>query len=83
MIQNIHEQYLEAGADIVETNTFSGTSIAQADYDLESIVYDLNFESARIAKKLVIFSPKKIPQNRGLLPVRWDQPIKPLRSRPM
>ncbi|MBO6793266.1 MAG: homocysteine S-methyltransferase family protein [Balneolaceae bacterium] len=50
VIQNIHEQYLEAGADIVETNTFSGTSIAQADYGLESIVYELNFESARIAK---------------------------------
>ena len=50
VIQNIHEQYLEAGADIVETNTFSGTSIAQADYELESIVYDLNFESARVAK---------------------------------
>lgn len=50
VIQNIHEQYLEAGADIVETNTFSGTSIAQADYELESIVYDLNFESAKVAK---------------------------------
>lgn len=50
VIQNIHEQYLEAGADIVETNTFSGTTIAQADYELESIVYELNYESARIAK---------------------------------
>ncbi len=50
VIQNIHEQYLEAGADLVETNTFSGTSIAQADYELEDIVYELNFEAARIAK---------------------------------
>lgn len=51
VIQNIHEQYLAAGADIIETNTFSGTSIAQADYDLEHIVYDLNKASAQIAKK--------------------------------
>ena len=51
VIQNIHEQYLEAGADLVETNTFSGTSIAQADYELQDIVYELNFEAARIAKE--------------------------------
>jgi 5-methyltetrahydrofolate--homocysteine methyltransferase len=51
IIQEIHEEYLEAGADIIETNTFSGTWIAQADYELEDIVYDLNFESARIAKE--------------------------------
>ena len=51
IIQAIHEEYLEAGADIVETNTFSGTSIAQADYGLESIVYELNKQSAEIARK--------------------------------
>jgi len=49
----IHKQYLEAGADILETNTFSGTWIAQADYKLESAVYDINFLSAQIAKKAV------------------------------
>ncbi len=51
IIKEIHEKYLEAGADIVETNTFSGTTIAQADYELEDAVYDINFESARIAKE--------------------------------
>lgn len=50
IIQEIHEQYLEAGADIVETNTFSGTTIAQADYELERAVYDINFESAKLAR---------------------------------
>jgi len=50
VIQAIHRAYLEAGADILETNTFSGTTIAQADYHLEDAVYDINFESARIAK---------------------------------
>jgi 5-methyltetrahydrofolate--homocysteine methyltransferase len=51
VIEKIHRQYLEAGADIVETNTFTGTRIAQADYDLQSIIYDLNVEAARIAKR--------------------------------
>jgi 5-methyltetrahydrofolate--homocysteine methyltransferase len=41
-ILSIHKAYLEAGADFIETNTFSSTSIAQADYGLESIVYELN-----------------------------------------
>lgn len=48
-IAEIHHQYLEAGADILETNTFSSTSIGMADYGMESLVYELNFESARIA----------------------------------
>ena len=45
VIQSIHEDYLVAGSDIIETNTFSSTSIAQEDYNLSSIVYDLNFHS--------------------------------------
>lgn len=51
-IADIHRKYLEAGADIIETNTFSGTSIAMADYNMESLVYELNFESAKIAKRI-------------------------------
>jgi len=49
-IAEIHRKYLLAGADIVETNTFSGTTIAMADYQMEELVYELNYESARIAK---------------------------------
>ena len=52
IIKAIHAQYLEAGADIIETNTFSSTSIAQADYKLEHLAYELNYESARIAKEV-------------------------------
>ena len=52
IIEDIHRQYFEAGADIAETNTFSGTWIAQADYGLEKYVYDINFHSAQIAKKV-------------------------------
>jgi 5-methyltetrahydrofolate--homocysteine methyltransferase len=51
VIEAIHRAYLEAGADIIETNTFSGTSIAQADYDLQEQAYRINLESARIARK--------------------------------
>mgnify|MGYP000299188617 CR=1 FL=1 len=51
-ISEIHRKYFEAGADIVETNTFSGTSIAMADYQMEDLVYELNYESAKIAKKV-------------------------------
>ena len=52
IIKDIHKQYFEAGADIVETNTFSGTTIAQADYHLEDAVYDINYYSAKIAKEV-------------------------------
>lgn len=52
IIKEIHRQYFEAGADIVETNTFSGTTIAQADYHLEEAVYDINFQSAKIAREV-------------------------------
>src|SRR5215510_8651413 len=49
IISDIHNGYLEAGADIIETNTFASTSIAQADYGLESAAYDLNVAGARLA----------------------------------
>ena len=52
VIKEIHAKYFEAGADIAETNTFSGTSIAMADYHMEDLVYELNFESAKIAKEV-------------------------------
>jgi len=51
IIKDIHKLYLEAGSDILETNTFSGTSIAQADYDMQDVIYELNFESAKLAKE--------------------------------
>lgn len=51
-IAEVHAKYLEAGADIIETNTFSGTTIAMADYHMEGLVYELNYESAKIARKV-------------------------------
>ena len=51
LIAGIHTAYLEAGADLVETNTFNATSVSQADYGLEHLVYELNREGARIARE--------------------------------
>src|SRR5215203_1630917 len=58
-IREIHLHYFRAGADIVETNTFSGTSIAQADYRLEAIVYELNREGARLAREAAVAAEKE------------------------
>src|SRR5688572_8886410 len=52
IIKEIHRQYFEAGADIIETNTFGSTSVAQADYHLEFLVYEINRQSARIAREV-------------------------------
>ena len=54
VISAIHRKYFEAGADIAETNTFSGTTIAQADYDLQGAVYDINYHSAKIAREVSV-----------------------------
>ena len=51
IVRDIHTAYLEAGSDIVETNTFSSTTIAQADYEMEHLAYELNVESARLARE--------------------------------
>jgi len=60
-IEEVHTAYFKAGADIVETNTFSSTTIAMADYEMENLVYELNFESAKIAKKVALEFTSKEP----------------------
>jgi 5-methyltetrahydrofolate--homocysteine methyltransferase len=62
IIKAIHCEYFEAGADIIETNTFSGTSIAQADYSLEKAVYDINFFSAQLAREAAREFTAKTPE---------------------
>ncbi len=61
IIKGIHREYFAAGADIVETNTFNSTVISQADYNMQSLVYELNFESAKIAKEVADEFNKKFP----------------------
>ncbi|MBC7507431.1 MAG: homocysteine S-methyltransferase family protein [Ferruginibacter sp.] len=58
IVEAIHKEYLEAGADIIETNTFSSTSIAQADYDMQSLAYELNAASVKCARKAIQLSGK-------------------------
>lgn len=61
IIAKIHRQYLEAGADIIETNTFGSTAVAQGDYDLGDLAYEQNFESARIARTVADEITTKTP----------------------
>ena len=82
VISEIHHEYLEAGADIIETNTFSSNPIAQSDYGLESIVYELNVEGARLARA----RGRRVDQRgrrivRGSSPARWGRPIASCRFR--
>lgn len=61
-VQDIHRAYLDAGADIIETNTFSSTSIAMSDYQMEQEVYNLNYQSAKLAKEVADEFTKKQPE---------------------
>ncbi len=62
IIKAIHQEYLKAGADIIETNTFNGTKISQADYGTEQFVYEINFSAAKIAKEAAIEFTKLNPE---------------------
>ncbi len=62
IIKAIHKEYLKAGADIIETNTFSATTVAMADYDMQELAYELNFESAKVAKEAIIEFKKEFPE---------------------
>ena len=61
IIEGIHRAYLEAGADIIETNTFNSTTISQSDYDLADLAYELNLEGAKLAAKAVAAIEAKDP----------------------
>lgn len=62
IIAEIHAAYFEAGADIIETNTFSSTTIAQEDYSLSELAYELNVASAKIAKRVALEYSEKTPE---------------------
>lgn len=64
IIKEIHKTYLEAGADLIETNTFSSTSIGMADYQMEDLAYELNYESAKIAKEVADEFTAKTPHQK-------------------
>jgi len=81
VIAGIHREYLEAGSDIIETNTFSGTAIAQGDYALEPLVYELNLEGAKLARAACDEYTAKDPSRPRSSPARWGPPIGSSRSR--
>jgi 5-methyltetrahydrofolate--homocysteine methyltransferase len=62
VIKEIHQQYLEAGADIIETNTFNANGISMIDYQMDGLVYDMNLASARIAKEAAVQFTAQNPQ---------------------
>src|SRR5437762_9899786 len=68
IITGIHKQYLDAGADIIETNTFSSTSIAMADYEMQSLAYELNVAAVKCARKAII----QFKESRQVSPSRGD-----------
>ncbi len=82
VISAIHHEYLAAGADIIETNTFGGTVIAQGDYALEDAVYDINLQGARLAGPRPTTGRPRHPTSHGSSPARWAQPIERSRFRP-
>ena len=61
IIHEIHSSYLEAGSDIIETNTFNSTAASMADYHMQDLVYELNFSGAKLAKEATLAMEKKIP----------------------
>jgi 5-methyltetrahydrofolate--homocysteine methyltransferase len=63
IIEEIHRQYLEAGADIIETNTFNGTFISQADYGMQDLAYELNFAAAQVARRAADDFTARQPQH--------------------
>ena len=81
-IRGFHADYLRAGADIVETNTFCSTSIAQADYGMEGLAYELNREGARLAKEACRTVEARDAAGRASSPAPSARPTAPPRSRP-
>ena len=61
IIREIHDDFLEAGADVIETNTFNATSISQSDYGLEAVAHEINVEAARLAREAADATTKKTP----------------------
>src|SRR5262245_4625884 len=64
IIRDIHRQYLDAGADIIETNTFNANAVSQSDYGLEGLVYELNLEGARVARAAADDFARQFPDAR-------------------
>lgn len=76
VIQDIHRKYLEAGADIIETNTFSSTTVSMADYHVEQYVREINLAAVKLAVRWLMSIRLKIRKSLVLSLVLWDLPIR-------
>lgn len=83
LISDIHRAYLEAGADIVETNTFNSTRASQADYGLEELAYELNETAALLARQACDRATEANPSRCAMSPASLAPPVKPRRYPPM
>ncbi|BBN55879.1 hypothetical protein TRE132_40040 [Pseudomonas chlororaphis subsp. aurantiaca] len=81
VIGGIEKAYLDAGADILETNTFNATQISMADYGMEALVYELNVEGARLARKVADAKTLETRTSRASSPASWARPAAPARCR--
>jgi 5-methyltetrahydrofolate--homocysteine methyltransferase len=81
VISDIHERYLAAGADLIETNTFGATTVAQADYDMADLAVEMNLVSAKLARAACDKFPR--PTNPALWPAPWAPRPKLPASAPM
>ena len=77
IIAEIHQAYLDAGADIIETNSFNATAIAMADYDMQALVWELNFAAAKLVKDLCVAQTAATPTSRASVPACWAPPAAP------
>jgi 5-methyltetrahydrofolate--homocysteine methyltransferase len=82
IVRGIHEQYLEAGADLISTNTFNATSVSLADYGMQALAYELNLAAAQLAKSAALEWQDRIRRGRGSSPGRSGRPRRRPRSRP-
>ena len=80
--REIHASFLDAGADLISTNTFNATTISQADYSTQHLAREINLESARIARAAADAATKANPANRGLWSACSGRPTEPPASRP-
>lgn len=83
VIREIHDAYFEAGADIIETNTFNSTTIAMADYQMESLSSEINFAAAKLARASADAWTARTPENRAMSRACLARPTAPPLSRLM
>lgn len=83
VIREIHDAYFEAGADIIETNTFNSTTIAMADYQMESLSAEINFAAAKLARASADARTARTPENCAMSRACLARPTAPLLFRLM